>query len=156
MEAKCCSTFRTKEASACRSSASKFLEKKRVRPQRKINQVEDFVILAYTRYIDCESAKDYTGELSGCSDNLKKNILTTLVGQLGGKNILTTSFSTSSTTASTAACHARGSSSRTRANYRQCSGARHQLAPECGSSRSRPTISSTSATRRSQQRSGAR
>jgi hypothetical protein len=33
---------------------------------------------------------------------------------------------------------------RTRANYRQRSGARHQLAPECGSSYSRPTISSTS------------
>jgi hypothetical protein len=40
-----------------------------------------------------------------------------------------------------------GSSSRTHANYRQRSGARHQLAPECGSSYSRPTILSTSATR---------
>jgi hypothetical protein len=49
-----------------------------------------------------------------------------------------------------------GSPSRTRANYRQRSGARHQLAPEYGSSYSRPTISSISATRRCQQRSGAR
>jgi hypothetical protein len=49
-----------------------------------------------------------------------------------------------------------GSSSYTRANYRQRSGARHQLAPECENSRSRPAISSTSSTRRSQQRSGAR
>jgi hypothetical protein len=49
-----------------------------------------------------------------------------------------------------------GSPLRTHANYRQRSGARHQLAPECGKSYSRPTISSTSATRRSQQRSGAR
>jgi hypothetical protein len=85
-----------------------FWKKKQVHPQRKINQVEEFVILTYTRYIDCESAKDYTGELSGCSNNSKKNIPTTLVGQFEGKNILTTSFSTSSTAASTAACHARG------------------------------------------------
>jgi hypothetical protein len=49
-----------------------------------------------------------------------------------------------------------GSSSRTRENYRQRSEARHQLAPECGKSPSRPAISSTSATQRSQQRSGAR
>jgi hypothetical protein len=49
-----------------------------------------------------------------------------------------------------------GSPSRTPANYRQHSGARHQLAPEFENSRSRSTISSTSATRRSQQRSGAR
>jgi hypothetical protein len=46
----------------------------------------------------------------------------------------------------------RGSSSHTRTNYRQHSGARHQLAPECGKSPSRPAISSTSATRRYQQR----
>jgi hypothetical protein len=44
-----------------------------------------------------------------------------------------------------------GSSSRTRENYRQRPGARHQLAPECGKSPSRPAISSTSATRQSQQ-----
>jgi hypothetical protein len=49
-----------------------------------------------------------------------------------------------------------GSSSRTHTNYRQRSGVRHQLAPECETSYSRPTISSTSATRRSQQRSGVR
>jgi hypothetical protein len=49
-----------------------------------------------------------------------------------------------------------GSSSRTRTNYRQRSGARHQLAPECGKSSLRPAISSTSTTRQSQQRSGAR
>jgi hypothetical protein len=48
------------------------------------------------------------------------------------KNILTTSSSTSSTAESTATCHARGlSSSCTGANYRQRSGTRHQLAPEC-------------------------
>jgi hypothetical protein len=50
----------------------------------------------------------------------------------------------------------RDSPSRTHANYRQRSGARHQLAPKCGKSPSRPTISSTSATRWSLQRSGAR
>jgi hypothetical protein len=48
------------------------------------------------------------------------------------------------------------SSSRTRVNYRQRSGARYQLAPEYGNSRSRPATSSISATRRSQQRSVAR
>jgi hypothetical protein len=47
--------------------------KKRVHPQRKINQAEEFVILAYTRYIDCEPAKDYTG------------VLPALLGQLGEK-----------------------------------------------------------------------
>jgi hypothetical protein len=47
-----------------------------------------------------------------------------------------------------------GSPSRTRVNYRQRSGARHQLAPECRKSSSRSTISSTSATRRSQQTLG--
>jgi hypothetical protein len=47
-----------------------------------------------------------------------------------------------------------GSRSHTRANYRQRSGARHQLAPECGKSPSRPAISSTSATRQSQQALG--
>jgi hypothetical protein len=40
----------------------------------------------------------------------------------------------------------KGSPPRTRANYRQRSGARHQLAPECGNSCSRSAISSTSAT----------
>jgi hypothetical protein len=49
-----------------------------------------------------------------------------------------------------------GSPPRTRANYRQCSGARHQLALECEKSPSKPATSSTSTTRRSQQRSGAR
>jgi hypothetical protein len=48
-----------------------------------------------------------------------------------------------------------GSPSRIHANYRQRSGARHQLDPECGKLPSRPTISSTSATRQSHQRSGA-
>jgi hypothetical protein len=74
------------------------------------------------------------------------------------KKTSTTSSSRSSTTsASAAVCHARGLSlSRTRVNYRQRSGARHQLAPEYEKSPSRPAISSTSATRRSQQRSRAR
>jgi hypothetical protein len=49
-----------------------------------------------------------------------------------------------------------GSPPRTHANYWQRSGARHQLAPECRKSPSRPAISSTSATRQSQQRLGAR
>jgi hypothetical protein len=49
-----------------------------------------------------------------------------------------------------------GSSPCTRANYRQHSGARYQLALECGKSPWRPAISSTLATRWSQQRSGAR
>jgi hypothetical protein len=108
------------------------------------------------------SSTVYTGELrrlrgqlgekyfdysTSCSDNSNKNTSATL-------------SSTSSTTSTlTAACHARGlviAHSRIRANYRQRSRARHQLAPEYKSSRSRPTISSISATRRSQQRSGAR
>jgi hypothetical protein len=49
-----------------------------------------------------------------------------------------------------------GSLPRTRVNYRQRSGARHQLASECEKSPSRSVILSTSATRRSQQRSRAR
>jgi hypothetical protein len=49
-----------------------------------------------------------------------------------------------------------GSPSRTRANYWQRSGARHQLAPECRKLPSRPATSSISATRQSQQCSGAR
>jgi hypothetical protein len=49
-----------------------------------------------------------------------------------------------------------GSTSRTRTNCWQRLGARHLLALECGKSFSRPAILSTSATRWSQQRSGAR
>jgi hypothetical protein len=71
---------------------------------------------------------NYNGVTSDCPDNSKKNISTT-------------SSSTSSTTVSTAASHARGFAI---ANYRQHSGARHQLAPECGKLPSTSATSSTS------------
>jgi hypothetical protein len=70
-----------------------------------------------------------------CSDNTEKNTSTT-------------SSSTSSTTSRRYVrrlCLAilGGSSSHTRVSYRQCSGARHQLAPECGTSYSRSTTSAS-------------
>jgi hypothetical protein len=71
------------------------------------------------------------------SDNPKKNISTI-----------------SSSTSLTAACYARGLVV-THSLIRQRSGARHHLTPKCRNSCLWTAISSTSATRRSQQRSGA-
>jgi hypothetical protein len=90
---------------------------------------------------------------SSTSSTMFTQIFQLLCSDNPEKNTSTTSSSTSSTTAS----HARGLAvMHSRTNYWERSGARHQLAPECGSSYSRPTISSILTTRRSQQRSGAR
>jgi hypothetical protein len=65
-----------------------------------------------------------------CPDNPEKNTATT-----------------SSSTLSTAACHAQGLLAAHSRKLSATLGARHQLTPECGSSYSRPTISLTSAMR---------
>jgi hypothetical protein len=102
---------------------------------------------------DCKSAIYCIGDLPDCANNFKQKYFdySPDCSDNSKKNISTTSSSTSSTTSRRYVrrlCLATlgGSPPRTRANYRQRSGTRHQLAPECEKSRSRPTISSTSAT----------
>jgi hypothetical protein len=91
---------------------------------------------------DCKSAKDSAGELQELRGQSERKILRLLC------------FQHRQLRRQLRLIMLRGSLSRTRVNYRQRSGARHQLAPECRKSYSRPTILSTSAMRRSQQTLG--
>jgi hypothetical protein len=113
----------------------------RIRYKSKVSHILRRQIIGATR-ISWKRKFDYNGVSPNCSDNSKKlfRLLRLQHRRLHLRQLRLVTLG--------------GSPSRTRANYRQRSGARHQLAPECGKSRSRTAISSTSGTRRSQQCSG--